>query len=283
MLVGCYSKVDIMIYCLSCNLILNSIPGRCLRMYSLHSRFRRCQPLWQSAISNPHWFRLVSASVTKVDLENRVDSDTFGCLASGSDVYKKTRKEKGEKKKIDTNFPEIQYNKKLFQYQEKNQDPAESLQNYQQQIIIEKWNRFQDAEYDEIIKESMTGHQDDSEDDYYYFLKRNTNQKVVKNDGGEETKAIETGGSEKGDTHQSSENRDVSGVTSPDFDGFGKLAPLKLDFENEKGDEGDEREQRFQEAQLERRHRPQYYGQRMKNLCKEKKVSIVFFSFPIVK
>ncbi|XP_071544899.1 pentatricopeptide repeat-containing protein 1, mitochondrial [Panulirus ornatus] len=241
-------------------------------MYSLHSRLRRCQPLWQSTISNPNWIQLVSSSDEKVDSENRDDSDTFGCLASGSNIHEKFLKEKNDIKKNNRTFPKISYNKNLFQHQKQDEDTVGSLGNYQQSFIIEKWKEFKDVEYDEIIKKSMTGHQDDSEDDYYYFLRRNTKQRVEKKDGSEETSAVEVRGSGKEDTLQSSGNGDINGVASPD-DGFGKLAPLKHDYENEKGDEGDERERRYQEARWERRHSPQYYGQQMKNLCKEKKLS----------
>ncbi|XP_042218600.1 pentatricopeptide repeat-containing protein 1, mitochondrial-like isoform X2 [Homarus americanus] len=242
-------------------------------MYSLNLRVGKCHPLWQSAVCSPHWLRLISSTPVKADSKNKDDSDTFGSLASLSSCSEKKLSVKDTDKNYVKSLPKIQYNKKFFEIQEKNRDTqkVDSLKNYHLENTHEKWNAFKDAHYEEILKQSTDILQDDSEDDYYYFLKRLTSKKAAKN-------VIEKNWTpeeerQKQNTPLVAENEAIGGLKSSNVDEFGTVSPPKIDYEKEVGDEGDEREEKYQESKLKRSHRPQYYGQQMKNLCKERKLS----------
>ncbi|XP_045593921.2 pentatricopeptide repeat-containing protein 1, mitochondrial [Procambarus clarkii] len=237
--------------------------------YSLKFGLGKCHPHWQTTFSNPLWHRLVSLTVVNTE-SDKVDSDTFGRLAALSSVNNNNLKDKNGQQTAPGSFAKFKFNENIYRFKENGRSTplVESLENYQQENILDKWNRFKDAHYEELLKDSGNILQDDNEDDYYYFQKKNAKKKTVKSEDGNTS----LNASLNENTNLRLEKENESQPEQISSDKFGTIAPPKLDHLNATGDEGDEREERYQEAKLERRHRPAYYGLRMKNLCKERKL-----------
>lgn len=240
-------------------------------MYSLKFGFGKWHPFLQTAFSNPHWLRLVSLTVSNAD-SDKADADTFGRLASSSSVNEQNYKYKCKEKTAYGSFSKINYFKKNFHNQGRKGDTllVANLDDCQEEDVLEKWKRFQDAHNEEVIN-SLSIVQDDSEEHYKYFLKKNGKEKNVEREASGVCNTPREG-LQHASTVLGSENEEAVLTKATNSDEFGTIDPPKLDHVDEVGDKGDAREQRYQDSKLERKHSPVYYGLQMKCLCKERKL-----------
>lgn len=144
---------------------------------------------------------------------------------------------------------------------------------FSQDRLLKKWQQFkgaQDQEDQETVDSYSDSQQDDAEEDYHLFLKG-----LSKAQGQEtQSKAPKRKKSHEEITGASADTSGAAGLPQESSEGeaFGSLNPTPLEMPE--SDEGDLREERYQEAKLARKHRPQFYGMKMKALCQERKVCV---------
>ncbi|XP_064094346.1 pentatricopeptide repeat-containing protein 1, mitochondrial-like [Macrobrachium nipponense] len=136
-------------------------------------------------------------------------------------------------------------------------------ENFKLTDSLEKWHGFKSSENEKVQRLSQNIVEDDDEDEFHYYLHKPQTKKKTFND---RKKGL-------GLHHQSTETETVSFTQDLADEPFGTLTPRKDLYEDESGDEGDEMQRKYEEAQLERRHSPVYYGNQMKKLCKEKRLA----------
>lgn len=202
--------------------------------------------------SHPH--RSLISSSFKLTEETADSRDTFGRLAM---KHKQAHSRDKESASIDLS--------KSYRGALK---PLTEASEFSQESMLEKWHKFksvQDQENPETLRRSG-GQQDDAEEDYHLFL---ANRSVRSQ--GQETpqnkklhkKVIKSAADTYGGVGPPRE--------SPEGEVFGHLTPKYEVPEDDDG--GDLREEKYQDAKLGRRHRPQFYGMRMKQLCRERKLA----------
>ncbi|CAL4088888.1 unnamed protein product, partial [Meganyctiphanes norvegica] len=214
-------------------------------MYSIskiHRSLRICH-LGNSIIGNETTFTLRNISKTSqaFDVAEGNEADTFGNLNQSRDKFRTKKNPK---------------NPSHTHKQEHQQDNIRN--NWHVNKTLEKWGEFREADYQKILKQSKVLLQDDDDDDFNY-LYGGSNKKAAK----EQEEKLELNGIEN----------DKKILSESDINNFGTLNVTRYDHEKYEGDVGDALEEKFQEGPTGRKHTPQYYGQKMKKLCKENKLS----------
>lgn len=217
------------------------------RMRGLRSLPSRCHRLLASSFRLPE--------------ETDDSRDTFGRLA-----LKHRQRHHRDQESVTHNEESFQPSTEYSRSYQGALKPLTEASEFSQDSMLEKWQRFkgaQDQENQEMLRWSDS-QQDDAEEDYHLFLagrsarsrgqkdphNKKLHQKVTKS-------AVDTFGG-VGPPQE-----------PPEGEVFGHLTPT---YEAPEDDEGDLREEAYQEAKLGRRHRPQFYGMKMKQLCRERKV-----------
>lgn len=255
-------------------------------MSSLKPYFGRCLPLWQSTFNYTHFHRLIHSSSVRGDVGG-TDCDTFGRLATLSQETEERLSvgQELKKGKKDRLFPKLE-NPTVAGIKVENE---KNVSNTRKEAVLEKWNKFKYTRGRETFNHSVI--QDDSEDDFHILIEKGRNRKHIRETGQLQSNFPSRNRSEltsqdpnvlpcTGKLHSRSQppcTEDNSGVStqSSSFrppDKFGTISHVRVDFEDVEGDEGDKAAEAFEEARLSRKHSPVYYGNRMKKLCKERKV-----------
>ncbi|XP_068205939.1 pentatricopeptide repeat-containing protein 1, mitochondrial [Palaemon carinicauda] len=130
---------------------------------------------------------------------------------------------------------------------------------------IKIWQSFKSAENEKVQRLSQNLVEDDDEEELHHYLSSNSGARLrTFNEKFDRKKRLGRGKQNTGTELLTQDSTDEP---------FGTLSPPKDLYEDESGDEGDERQRKYEEAQLERRHSPVYYGNRMKKLCNERKLA----------
>ncbi|XP_047473861.1 pentatricopeptide repeat-containing protein 1, mitochondrial-like [Penaeus chinensis] len=235
-------------------------------MYSVKSRLVTSPFLWhikfKQAVTQPSsWLQFISTTQQNADAAKSLDQDASGKLAFVAD--QKHRKKPSHKKYESHNNFQGSHSQNLLKIRDNfiSSSALKSSENLLEDNALEKWHRFKDVEYEKILKQSRNLLQDDSEDEYYFF--RNGNLKDSNEKSSSTPEGIE---------FPPASDAKKSGLKLQNPDTYGTFPPMKNEHEEIKEDEGDRREEKFEETRLAKRHKPQYYGQQMKMLCKEKKL-----------
>lgn len=204
--------------------------------------------------------RNISQTSQQLDITKEKEADTFGTL-------NQSRNELKSKKNLNTSS---QFSKKQSHrnYGVQDHHPVNARNNLPDQVntknnwhgnkTLEKWSDFREADYQKILKQSRNLLQDDDDDDFNYLF-------------GEKKKDSEKD-SEKDLELNGIENQ-KSGTSENDINKFGTLDITKYDHEKFEGDEGDAREEKFQKEDTGRKDTPQFYGKKIRKLCKENKLA----------
>ncbi|KAK7076234.1 Pentatricopeptide repeat-containing protein 1, mitochondrial [Halocaridina rubra] len=223
-------------------------------MLTLKSKLGRCQLIWPVASALGNISRYMPISLSTFDSSEK-EHVAFGLLESDphSEFY-----ETGRGKNQKSYSKKTHYRRKIHSSQHKPQLLSELHQPYVQTQALDTWTKLKADDMHRLSKNFV---QDDNEEEYLKYLSGRSKY---------QNKKLEVG---------KYENKKVTAVDSasmfetPEEDRlFGTLSPQKDLYEDEEGDEGDLRQERYEAAKVERRHRPAYYGFRMKQLCKEKKL-----------
>lgn len=241
-------------------------------MYSVKSRLVASPFLWhikfkQAVTQSSSWLQFISTTQQNAASAKSLDEDASGKLAF---VVEDQKHKKKPRKKYEShnNFQRRQAQDLLkIRDNFSSASALKSNENLMEENALEKWHRFKDTEYDKIFRQSRNLLQDDSEDEYYFF--RNGNLKDAN------VKLSSTPEDIDQRLHiefplQSDAKKSGVKLQSPDV--YRTFPLLKNKHEDVTGDKGDRREEKFVEISLAKRHKPQYYGQQMKMLCKENKL-----------
>lgn len=262
-------------------------------MSSLKPCLGRCRPLWQTTITYPQFHRLIYSSSVR-DKVGSTDCDTFGRLATLSQETEERfavgqTLKKGKKEQL---FPKLE-NPTVTGIKVKGE---KSVSNTRKEAVLERWNKFKDTRGRETLNHSFV--QDDSEEDFHILIEKGRknvstyrSRNLTQETGGPQSNFVSHNTNEQsshdpyappctGEVHRRSQSlctEENSGVSTQSTslkppDKFGTISSVRVDYEDVEGDEGDKAAEAFEEARLSRRHSPVYYGNRMKMLCKEKKV-----------
>lgn len=272
-------------------------------MSSLKPCLGRCRPLWQTTFSYPQFHRLLYSSSVR-DKVGSIDCDTFGRLATLSQETEERFSvgQELKKGKKDQCFPKLE-NPTVTGLKVKSE---KNVSNTRKEAVLERWNKFKHTRGRETLNHSFV--QDDSEEDFHILIEKGrknastySSRNHIQETGELQSNFLSHNTNEltsndpyappcTGELHKRSQplcTEENSGVStqSTSFrppDKFGTISHVRVDFEDVEGDEGDKVAEAFEEARLNRKHSPVYYGNRMKMLCKEKKVgkeSHSIFSF----
>ncbi|XP_064094123.1 uncharacterized protein LOC135206673 [Macrobrachium nipponense] len=267
-------------------------------MYIVRGNIRWCKSLKQvaCAVSKTPLYKEISLSSRHAD-STESEEPFFGLLSSDpkSKLYEKkkindasltrspplTRKGQGQFKQAEAvpdSTSEFNQGGRFPKYSSRNarvktstpegNEPvftpgSDHHENFKLTDSLEKWHGFKSSENEKVQRLSQNIVEDDDEDEFHYYLHKPQTKKKTFND---RKKGL-------GLHHQSTETETVSFTQDLADEPFGTLTPRKDLYEDESGDEGDEMQRKYEEAQLERRHSPVYYGNQMKKLCKEKRLA----------
>ncbi|KAK8401008.1 hypothetical protein O3P69_002646 [Scylla paramamosain] len=222
--------------------------------------------------------RLVISSLAKSELENSTDQgNSFGRLAAGRQENRLKKDNNGSSRKFpkhNTGFPESAHSNSSGKLPKHNRsflepalsDSSRSLSGLSKEDILEKWHQFRNDKYQETQARWGSDQQDDAEEDYNYFVSRSAFRSGDKGGKDSSQKTVE---SLKKDAIDISSKKETLHKPVKKKGNFGSLSPL---YEEPEGDDGDLKEERYQSAKLERKHRPNFYGFKMKKLCNERKL-----------
>ncbi|KAK8401014.1 hypothetical protein O3P69_002646 [Scylla paramamosain] len=222
--------------------------------------------------------RLVISSLAKSELENSTDQgNSFGRLAAGRQENRLKKDNNGSSRKFpkhNTGFPESAHSNSSGKLPKHNRsflepalsDSSRSLSGLSKEDILEKWHQFRNDKYQETQARWGSDQQDDAEEDYNYFVSRSAFRSGDKGGKDSSQKTVE---SLKKDAIDISSKKETLHKPVKKKGNFGSLSPL---YEEPEGDDGDLKEERYQSAKLERKHRPNFYGFKMKKLCNERKM-----------
>ncbi|XP_076040230.1 pentatricopeptide repeat-containing protein 1, mitochondrial isoform X2 [Oratosquilla oratoria] len=206
----------------------------------------------QSSSVLPYLGIAFSSSVVSESLVD--DADTFGNLKD----KKQKHRFKTKKPVYENVSPKNVWNRKMNKFQQFSEPINKVSTSRNKEDVVEKWYEFRDKEFSQILRNSQTV-MDDSEDEYDFFKteKKNNNDCTDINYG-------------KKSEHL--QNTDFEFEMSEQENEFGTLSPYKNSFETIEPCERDKREEEFHRKKTGIKHSVYYYGLRMKNLCKDKKL-----------
>ena len=229
---------------------------------------------WRHLCSLHHYYyhhRLLTFSASKSKSENSIEQgNSFGRLAES--IKEKESNNSSQKFfKHHRDFP-----KPVQLYSDSWKDSS----GLSQDNFLDKQHQFRDVEYQETLATRGNVQQDDAGGDYQYFVSKRTLGSL---DQGEAQWEISDGkdSSQKAAASLKEVSTDISSNrgnlqnSAKKGEIFRNLNPQSEEPESD----GDLREERYQNAKLERKHRPAFYGFKMKKLCKEKKVSLFIYLF----
>ncbi|KAG0716612.1 Pentatricopeptide repeat-containing protein 1, mitochondrial [Chionoecetes opilio] len=231
--------------------------------------WRRLCSLYQCRFHHQH-LRLLTSSAAKSESDGNTDKgNSFGQLAAS---IKKNTAEKKVNRSTETISKEHRgLHKPVQDYSCTGKDST----LLKQENILEKWHQFREAEHKDTVVRWGDGQQDDAEEDYQYFVSKRTSKSVdqggalrkVSGGKGSYQKAVESPKEKITESSISERKQQNSARKGRTFESPNPQSAEPV------GDEGDLREERYQRAKLERKHRPHFYGFKMKKLCKERKLA----------
>lgn len=209
-----------------------------------------------------YWHRrLLTSSLATSESENCTDQgNSFGRLAAGRQKNKLGKENNGSSRKL------AKHNRGFLEPESAHSDSSWNLSRLSENNILEKWHQFRNDKYQETLARCKSDQQDDAEEDYKYFV------------SGSAFRSRDENGKDSSQETAESLKKDVIDISSRNYSlhkpvkkegNFGSLSSL---YEELEGDDGDRREERYQSAKLERKHQPNFYGFKMKKLCKERKL-----------
>lgn len=252
------------------------------------NNFGRCQSLWQVASTGTFtkgpWNQSLSSSSVNADSVGR-EEDAFGLLSSdpssefyergknkrdnkyerGSSKFRYNNYEGGNHKRYDNYVPN---STGLASSEQQTTSPSAAFEvhrTFQQGRALERWQKLKNADDERMLQLSRNLVQDDVEGEYIQYF---SSDPAIKR-----TDFDKRGSGSKGSSNIDHSLDKLTGAQPPsDDESFGTLSPPKNQYEYVEGDEGDKRQEKFEEAMLQRRHTPTYYGNQMKKLCRERRL-----------
>lgn len=242
-------------------------------MYSVKSRLVTQPFLWhikfKQAVTQPSsWLQFISTTQQNADSAKAMDQNTFEKFATAAE--RPRYKKKTHKKHMLNIYSQRSQAQDLLRPRDQviSSSALQPTQNLMEDNPLEKWHRFKDAEYEKILRQSDNFLRDDSEDEYHFFRKGNLKGVSVDSNNSNENldKKLHINSPLQSEAKEST-------VEIQSYDTFGTSQLSKNEHEDMTDDEGDRREEKFEETRTAKKHKPQYYGQQIKMLCKENKVS----------
>ncbi|XP_045123066.1 pentatricopeptide repeat-containing protein 1, mitochondrial-like isoform X3 [Portunus trituberculatus] len=222
--------------------------------------------------------RLLTSSVAKSESQNITDQEnSFGRIAVGRQKKRLEKEKNGPSRKFpkhvrgffklihsDSSGKDIKHNKGFLE--SAHSHFSRNLSGISQDSIVENWHQFRNNKYQDTLVSWESDQQDDAEEDYNCFVSGNAS---ILEDEGWKDSSQKTVESLKKNVIDINNKKEKLHKLVKKKRNFGSLSPL---YEEPEGDDRDRREERYQSAKLERQHRPNFYGFKMKKLCKERKL-----------
>lgn len=240
-----------------------------------HLKSWRCfASLWQYYCHH----RLLSSSLAKSEFQYSTDQgNSFGHLATERQKNRFEKENYGPFRKLPKyikGFHEPAHSSSSGKHTKHSKgflesaysDSSRNLSRLSKDNILEKWHELKNNKCQEMPSRWGSNQQDDAEEDYNYFAFGSALRSEDESGKDSSQKTVE---SLKKDIIDINNKKEALRKPVKKRGNFGSLSPL---CEEPESDDDDLREERYQSAKVERQHRVNFYGFKMKKLCKERKV-----------